>query len=101
MTASATAAWPMLCHHMRHAADPEGYAAEETQGVEARSLTFKTGEGGSFAHLAHIARTAAAIAETGTNKPFDETPLLAKARELSVGRFIDFSSSIGSACASI
>jgi len=43
-----------------------------------------------FAHLAHIARTAAAIEETCTNKPFHETPLLAKARELSVGRFIDF-----------
>jgi hypothetical protein len=43
-----------------------------------------------FAHLAHIARTAAAIEETGTNTPFDETRLLARARELSVGRFIDF-----------
>src|SRR6202171_2310706 len=35
-----------FCHHMRHAADPEGYAAEEAQTVEARSLTIKTGEGG-------------------------------------------------------
>src|ERR1700694_1592451 len=43
-----------------------------------------------FAHLAHIARTAAAIEEAGTHKPFDETPLLEKARELPVGRFIDF-----------
>jgi hypothetical protein len=43
-----------------------------------------------FAHLAHIARTAAAIEESGTNKRFDETPLLEKARELPVGRFIDF-----------
>jgi Domain of unknown function (DUF222) len=43
-----------------------------------------------LAHLGHIARTAAAIEETGTSKPFDETPLLAKARELNVGRFIDF-----------
>jgi len=43
-----------------------------------------------YAHLAHIARTAAAIEESGTNKPFDETPLLEKARELPVGRFIDF-----------
>jgi hypothetical protein len=48
-------------------------------------------EGGiGFAHLAHVARTAAAIEETGTNKPFDEKPLLEKARDLSVGRFIDF-----------
>src|SRR6267142_1453723 len=43
-----------------------------------------------FAHLAHTARTAQAIEETGTNKPFDELPLLEKARELPVGRFIDF-----------
>ena len=42
-----------------------------------------------FAHLAHIARTAEAIEQT-TSKPFDETPLLEKARELTVGRFIDF-----------
>ena len=48
-------------------------------------------EGGiGFAHLAHLARTAAAIEESGTNKPFDERPLLEKARDLSVGRFIDF-----------
>jgi len=31
---------------MRHAADPEGYAAEQTRGVEARSLTLQSGEGG-------------------------------------------------------
>jgi uncharacterized protein DUF222/HNH endonuclease len=43
-----------------------------------------------LAHLGHIARTAAAIEESGTHKPFAETPLLAKARELNVGRFIDF-----------
>ena len=35
-----------FCHHMRHAADPEGYAAEQAQGVEARSLSLSTGEGG-------------------------------------------------------
>ena len=43
-----------------------------------------------YAHLAHIARTAVAIEESGTNKQFDEAPLLEKARELPVGRFIDF-----------
>ena len=43
-----------------------------------------------YAHFAHIARTAAALEESGTNKQFDETPLLEKARELPVGRFIDF-----------
>jgi Domain of unknown function (DUF222) len=35
-----------FCHHMRHAADPDAYAAEQAQGVEARSLTLSPGEGG-------------------------------------------------------
>lgn len=35
-----------FCHHARHAADPTGYAREEAQGVEARSLTVNTGAGG-------------------------------------------------------
>src|SRR5258706_8989378 len=48
-------------------------------------------EGGcGFAHLAHTARTAAAIEESGTNQAFDEMPLLEQARELPVGRFIEF-----------
>src|SRR5258708_16413368 len=42
-----------------------------------------------YAHLAHIARTAVAIEESGTDRQFDETPLLEKARELPLGRFID------------
>jgi hypothetical protein len=40
-----------------------------------------------FAHLALIARTATALVETGSNKQFDETHLLEKAKEFSVGRF--------------
>ena len=40
-----------------------------------------------FAHLALIARTANALAETGSNNRFDETHLLEKAKEFSVGRF--------------
>ncbi len=40
-----------------------------------------------FTHLALIARTATALAETGSNKQFDETHLLEKAKEFSVGRF--------------
>jgi hypothetical protein len=35
-----------FCDHARHAADPEGYARVEANGVEARSLTFSTGESG-------------------------------------------------------
>ena len=40
-----------------------------------------------FAHLALIARTATALTETGSNNRFDETHLLEKAKEFSVGRF--------------
>ena len=35
-----------FCHHYRHANDPEGYAADQAQAAEARSLTMSTGEGG-------------------------------------------------------
>jgi hypothetical protein len=43
-----------------------------------------------FPHLALIAREAAALAESGSNKQFDETPLLDKARDYTVGRFRNF-----------
>src|SRR4029077_19403911 len=49
----------------------------------------ETGDIG-FPHMALIARTATAIALSGTNVPFDEAPLLTKAREFSVGRFRNF-----------
>ena len=35
-----------FCHHLRHAADPDAYVAEQVLGVESRSLTLSTGEGG-------------------------------------------------------
>src|SRR5258708_38977783 len=50
-----------------------------------------------YAHLAHIARTAVAIEESGTDRQFDETPLLEKARELPVCRVLDFFHHIGHA----
>jgi hypothetical protein len=43
-----------------------------------------------FSHLALIAREAEALAESGSNKVFDETLLLAKARDYTVGRFRNF-----------
>jgi hypothetical protein len=43
-----------------------------------------------FAHLALIARTAAAVADQDGQSRLDETPLLEKAVEFSVGRFRDF-----------
>ena len=35
-----------FCHHERHAADPDGYAAAEAESAMARSLELTTGEGG-------------------------------------------------------
>lgn len=40
-----------------------------------------------FAHLALLASTRAAVTEAEAAAPFDEQPLLEKAREHSVGRF--------------
>ncbi len=34
------------CTHARHAGDPQGFVAEEVEGVEARSLTFTTADDG-------------------------------------------------------
>jgi hypothetical protein len=39
-----------------------------------------------FGHLVHIARTAAAVAGSDTAAPFDEAPLLERAKEETVGR---------------
>ena len=79
----------MNCHLTAGAAGDRIAIGEQLQRMPESHQSMLEGQIG-FAHLAHIARTAAAIEETGTNKPFDETPLLDKARELSVGRFIDF-----------
>jgi Domain of unknown function (DUF222)/HNH endonuclease len=77
------------CHLTAGAAADRVAVGDQLQKVPESHQSMVDGEIG-FAHLAHIARTAAAIEETGTNKPFDETRLLEKARELNVGRFIDF-----------
>jgi hypothetical protein len=77
------------CHMTAGAAADRIAVGEQLQGIPESQQSMVEG-GIGFAHLAHVARTAAAIEETGTNKPFDERPLLEKARELTVGRFIDF-----------
>src|SRR3984893_8077480 len=77
------------CHLTAGAAADRIAVGEQLQSIPESQQSMVEG-GIGFAHLAHVARTAAAIEETGTNKPFDERPLLEKARELSVGRFIDF-----------
>src|SRR3979411_1956102 len=77
------------CNLTSGAAGDRLAVGEQLQSIPESHQSMLEGEIG-FAHLAHIARTSAAIAETGTNTPFDEMPLLEKARDLSVGRFIDF-----------
>ncbi|MDQ2942907.1 MAG: HNH endonuclease [Candidatus Dormibacteraeota bacterium] len=79
------------CHMSAGSAADRLAVGEQLERVPESHQSMVEGEIG-FRHLALIARTAAAIEETGTNKPFDETPLLDKARDLSVGRFIDFCS---------
>jgi hypothetical protein len=79
----------MNCHMTSGAAADRIAVGEQLAKVPESHQSMLEGEIG-FAHLAHTARTAAAIEESGTNKPFDEQPLLKKARDLPVGRFIDF-----------
>ncbi|HEY8802671.1 MAG TPA: DUF222 domain-containing protein [Candidatus Dormibacteraeota bacterium] len=77
------------CHMSAGAAGDRVAVGEQLASIPESHQSMVEGEIG-YAHLAHVARTAAAIEDTGTNKPFDEKPLLEKARDLTVGRFIDF-----------
>jgi len=77
------------CHLTSGAAGDRVAIGDHLKDIPESHQSLLDGEIG-LAHLGHIARTAAAIEVSGTNTPFDETPLLAKARELNVGRFIDF-----------
>jgi hypothetical protein len=82
--------WMRINLHMTGGAASDRIAVgQQIQNTPESHQSLLDGEIG-FAHLAHIARTAAAIEESGTNNQFDETPLLEKARVLPVGRFIDF-----------
>ena len=82
--------WIRLNCHMGSGAAADRIAVGELLGDLPDSVaTMTEGEIG-FAHLALIARTASAIAESGTIKPFYETALLNRAREFSVGRFRNF-----------
>jgi hypothetical protein len=80
-------------HWIRHQCHMGGGAAADRVVVGAQlanmSESAEAVAGGEigFAHLALIARTATALAETGSNNQFDERHLLAKAKEFSVGRF--------------
>ena len=82
--------WMRVNLHMTGGAAGDRIAVgEQLQNIPESHQSLLDGEIG-FAHLAHIARTATTIEESGTNKQFDETPLLEKARVLTVGRFINF-----------
>jgi hypothetical protein len=82
--------WMRVNLHMTGGAASDRVAVgRQLQNIPESHQSLLDGEIG-YAHLAHIARTAVAIEESGTSKQFDETPLLEKARELPVGRFIDF-----------
>ena len=78
-----------VCHMSAGAAADRVAVGDQLHSIPESHQSVLDG-GIGFAHLALIARTAAAIQETGTTKPFDENPLLEKARELNVGRFRDF-----------
>lgn len=82
--------WIRLNCHMGSAAAADRIAVgEQLDGLFDSVEAMAGGEIG-FTHLALIARTAAAVAESEPGKPFDERPLLQKAREFSVGRFRNF-----------
>ena len=74
------------CHMGGGAAADRVAVGEQLQNMPESAEAVAGGEIG-FAHLALIARTATALTETGSNKQFDETHLLQKAKEFSVGRF--------------
>lgn len=69
-----------------HAAAERVCVGERMRGLPQAVAAVENGEIG-FAHLALMARTAAALDDSETSQVFDETPLLEKAREFSVGRF--------------
>jgi hypothetical protein len=77
------------CHMTSGAAGDRVAVGEQAVSVPESLGAMAEGEIG-FSHLALIAREAAALAETGSNKQFDESALLCKAKDFSVGRFRDF-----------
>jgi len=77
------------CHMTAVAAGDRLVVGEHLQRVPQSVDAMAAGEVG-FPHLALIAREAEAVAESATNSAFDETRLLDKARDFTVGRFRNF-----------
>ena len=79
----------MNCHMTGGAAADRVAVGEQVAHVSETVAAMAGGQIG-FPHLALIAREAQALVESGGNKQFDETRLLDKARQFSVGRFRNF-----------
>jgi len=77
------------CHMTSGAAADRVVVGEHIASVPESLSAMADGEIG-FSHLALIAREAVALAESGSNKQFDESYLLRKAKAFSVGRFRNF-----------
>ncbi len=79
--------WIRLNCHLTGGAAADRIAVGEQLAILPRSAeAVAAGEIG-FSHLALIAREAEAQGECGDGRQFDETPLLARAKNFSVGRF--------------
>src|SRR5256885_4636675 len=76
--------------HMTSGAAGDRLAVGEQVASVAQSVEAMAGGEIGFSHLALIAREAAALQESSSNRPFDESHLLKKAMEFSVGRFRNF-----------
>jgi hypothetical protein len=74
------------CQMSGHAAAERVCVGELTDSLPQSTDALCQGQIG-FAHLALLARTARGLSESDTAQSFDETALLAQAREMSVGRF--------------
>jgi hypothetical protein len=77
------------CHMTSGAAGDRVAVGEHGASVPQSTAAMSAGAIG-FSHLALIAREAAALHESGSEKPFDEMPLLKKAVDFTVGRFRNF-----------
>src|SRR5205823_10606139 len=50
-----------FCHHMRHATDPEEFAAEQSRATEGRTLKMSTYEDGYLAHAGWLDSDSGAV----------------------------------------
>jgi hypothetical protein len=77
------------CHMGSGAAADRVAVGDQAAGMQLSVDAVESGDIG-FAHLTLIARTTSAVEEAGSRGRIDEARLLAKARDVSVGRFRDF-----------